>query len=175
MSGEELRTYDREEFLGEFFPDPEDRAEIAAGIDQLRAGQRACRLASAESEVRPEPRRPLTLLPHRLKAGEAGPGGHYPHPPCRICAYAVNPLRMVPGVQNAISARAAAMRAWVSWRGLTGWPRLPALAIIGAGLPCCCPGRCLAGWARGLGAARGPERCYLAWVTNPWGVWERSA
>jgi DNA-binding XRE family transcriptional regulator len=45
MSGEEFRTYDREEFLGEFFPDAADRAEIAAGMDQLRAEQRAYRLA----------------------------------------------------------------------------------------------------------------------------------
>ena len=45
MSGEDFRTYDREEFLGEFFPDPGDRAQIAAGMDQLRAEQRAYRLA----------------------------------------------------------------------------------------------------------------------------------
>ena len=45
MSGDEFRTYNREEFLGEFFPDPADRAEIAAGMDQLRAEQRAYPLA----------------------------------------------------------------------------------------------------------------------------------
>lgn len=45
MSGDEFRTYNREEFLGEFFPDPADIADIAAGMDQLRAEQRAYRLA----------------------------------------------------------------------------------------------------------------------------------
>jgi DNA-binding XRE family transcriptional regulator len=41
----EFHHYTREEFLGEFFPRPEDKAEIAAGMEQLRAEQRAWRLA----------------------------------------------------------------------------------------------------------------------------------
>jgi len=41
----ELHHYSRDEFLGEFFPSPEDKAEIAAGMEQLRAEQRAWRLA----------------------------------------------------------------------------------------------------------------------------------
>jgi DNA-binding XRE family transcriptional regulator len=41
----EFHRYTREEFLGEFFPDSGDRAEIAAGMEQLRAEQRAYRLA----------------------------------------------------------------------------------------------------------------------------------
>jgi len=45
MSGEEFRTYSRDEFLGEFFPDPGDRIEITAGMERLRAEQRAFRLA----------------------------------------------------------------------------------------------------------------------------------
>ncbi len=45
MSGEEFHRYTREEFLDEFFPDADDRAAIAAGTEQLRAGQRAYRLA----------------------------------------------------------------------------------------------------------------------------------
>jgi DNA-binding XRE family transcriptional regulator len=41
----EFHRYTREEFLGEFFPEPRDKAEIAAGMEQLRAEQRAYRLA----------------------------------------------------------------------------------------------------------------------------------
>ncbi len=41
----EFRHYTREEFLGEFFPDPGDKAAIAVGMEQLRAEQRAWRLA----------------------------------------------------------------------------------------------------------------------------------
>lgn len=41
----EFHPYTREEFLGEFFPGPADKAEIAAGMEQLRAEQRAWRLA----------------------------------------------------------------------------------------------------------------------------------
>jgi hypothetical protein len=45
MSGEEFRGYTREEFLDEFFADGGDRAAIAAGMERLRAEQRAYRLA----------------------------------------------------------------------------------------------------------------------------------
>jgi DNA-binding XRE family transcriptional regulator len=45
MSGEEFRGYTREEFLDEFVPDAGDRVDIAAGMEQLRAEQRAYRLA----------------------------------------------------------------------------------------------------------------------------------
>jgi DNA-binding XRE family transcriptional regulator len=41
----EFHHYTREEFLSEFFPGPADKAEIAAGMEQLRAEQRAWRLA----------------------------------------------------------------------------------------------------------------------------------
>lgn len=41
----EFHHYTREEFLGEFFPGATDKAEIAAGMEQLRAEQRAWRLA----------------------------------------------------------------------------------------------------------------------------------
>ncbi len=41
----EFHHYTREEFLSEFFPDAEDKATIAAGLKQLRAEQRAWRLA----------------------------------------------------------------------------------------------------------------------------------
>jgi DNA-binding XRE family transcriptional regulator len=41
----EFHHYTREEFLGEFFTDPEGKAAIAAGMEQLRAEQRAWRLA----------------------------------------------------------------------------------------------------------------------------------
>lgn len=37
--------YDRESFLGEFFPDPGDRHEVEAGAAQLVAANRAHRLA----------------------------------------------------------------------------------------------------------------------------------
>lgn len=40
-----FNRYTRDEFLGEFFPNAEDKAMIAAGMEQLRAEQRACRLA----------------------------------------------------------------------------------------------------------------------------------
>jgi hypothetical protein len=45
MSSTEFHHYTREEFLGEFYPDPADKAAIAAGMEQLRAEQRAWRLA----------------------------------------------------------------------------------------------------------------------------------
>ena len=45
MSNEETRRYSRDEFLDEFFPDEADKAAIAAGMGQLRAEQRAWRLA----------------------------------------------------------------------------------------------------------------------------------
>jgi DNA-binding XRE family transcriptional regulator len=45
MSSTEFHHYTRDEFLGEFFPDPADKPAIAAGMEQLRAEQRAWRLA----------------------------------------------------------------------------------------------------------------------------------
>src|SRR5258707_6481531 len=51
-----------------------------------RSFRRTTRMASADSEVRPEPR-PLTIPPRQLIAREAGPKA-YPHPPCRFRAAA---------------------------------------------------------------------------------------
>jgi hypothetical protein len=45
MSSREVHHYTRDEFLAEFYPDPDDKAAIAAGMKQLRAEQRAFRLA----------------------------------------------------------------------------------------------------------------------------------
>src|SRR5947199_9195353 len=45
MSSSEFHHYTRDEFLAEFYPDPDDKAAIAAGMEQLRAEQRAYRLA----------------------------------------------------------------------------------------------------------------------------------
>ena len=45
MSGSEFHHYTRDEFLAEFYPDPADKAAVAAGMEQLRAEQRAFRLA----------------------------------------------------------------------------------------------------------------------------------
>jgi len=45
MSSSEFHHYTRDEFLGEFFPGTEDKAAIATGMEQLRAEQRAWRLA----------------------------------------------------------------------------------------------------------------------------------
>jgi len=45
MSSSEFHHYTRDEFLAEFYPDPADKAVIAAGMKQLRAEQRAFRLA----------------------------------------------------------------------------------------------------------------------------------
>ena len=45
MSSSEFHHYTRDGFLSEFYPDPADKAAIAAGMDQLRAEQRAFRLA----------------------------------------------------------------------------------------------------------------------------------
>jgi hypothetical protein len=45
MSSSEFHHYTRDEFLAEFYPDPADKAAIAAGMEQLRAEQRAFRLA----------------------------------------------------------------------------------------------------------------------------------
>jgi DNA-binding XRE family transcriptional regulator len=41
----EFHHHSRDEFLAEFYPDPADKAAIAAGMEQLRAEQRAYRLA----------------------------------------------------------------------------------------------------------------------------------
>jgi DNA-binding XRE family transcriptional regulator len=45
MSSSEFHHYTRDEFLAEFYPDPADKAAIAAGMERLRAEQRAFRLA----------------------------------------------------------------------------------------------------------------------------------
>jgi DNA-binding XRE family transcriptional regulator len=45
VTSQEFHHYTREEFLDEFFPDTQDRAAITAGMAQLRAEQRAYRLA----------------------------------------------------------------------------------------------------------------------------------
>jgi DNA-binding XRE family transcriptional regulator len=45
MSGTEFHHYTRDEFISEFFPDAGDKAAITAGMEQLRAEQRAWRLA----------------------------------------------------------------------------------------------------------------------------------
>ena len=69
MSGEEFRTYSRDELLGELFPDPGDRIEIAAGMGRLRAEQRAFRLA--------EMRRRLGFSQKQITARRASPrAGH---------------------------------------------------------------------------------------------------
>jgi DNA-binding XRE family transcriptional regulator len=41
----EFHHYNRDEFAAEFYPDPADKEQIAAGMEQLRAEQRAYRLA----------------------------------------------------------------------------------------------------------------------------------
>ena len=63
MSSSEFRHYTRDEFLAEFYPDPADKAAITAGMEQLRAEQRAFRLAemrqrlgSLDLQFRREPR-----------------------------------------------------------------------------------------------------------------------
>jgi DNA-binding XRE family transcriptional regulator len=45
MSGSEFHHYTRDEFLAEFYPDPADKAAVTSGMEQLRAEQRAFRLA----------------------------------------------------------------------------------------------------------------------------------
>ena len=67
MSSSEFHHYNRDEFLAEFYPDPADKAAIAAGMEQLRAEQRAFRLA--------EMRRRLGITQGRVSAIEhAKPG-----------------------------------------------------------------------------------------------------
>ena len=67
MSSSEFHHYTRDEFLAEFYPDPADKAAIAAGMKQLRAEQRAFRLA--------EMRRRLGITQGRVSAIEhAKPG-----------------------------------------------------------------------------------------------------
>jgi hypothetical protein len=67
MSSSEFDHYTRDEFLAEFYPDPADKAAIAAGMEQLRAEQRAFRLA--------EMRRRLGITQGRVSAIEhAKPG-----------------------------------------------------------------------------------------------------
>jgi hypothetical protein len=45
MSGAKFHHYNWDEFLAEFYPDPSDKQAIASGMEQLRAEQRAFRLA----------------------------------------------------------------------------------------------------------------------------------
>ena len=45
MSSSEFQHYTRDEYLAEFYPDPADKAAIAAGTEQPRAEQRAFGLA----------------------------------------------------------------------------------------------------------------------------------
>jgi hypothetical protein len=67
MSSSEFHHYTWDEFLAEFYPDPADKAAIAAGMKQLRAEQRAFRLA--------EMRRRLGITQGRVSAIEhAKPG-----------------------------------------------------------------------------------------------------
>lgn len=67
MSSSGFRHYTRDDFLAEFCPDPADKAAIAAGMEQLRAEQRAFRLA--------EMRRRLGITQGRVSAIEhAKPG-----------------------------------------------------------------------------------------------------
>jgi hypothetical protein len=64
MSSTEFHHYTRDEFLGEFFPDPADKATITAGMEQLRAEQRAWRLAEMRRRLGACPRQPAAgLLP----------------------------------------------------------------------------------------------------------------
>jgi hypothetical protein len=56
MSSSEFHHYTRDEFLGEFFPDAEDKAGVAAGMEQLRAEQRAWRLAARCAAASAPPR-----------------------------------------------------------------------------------------------------------------------
>src|SRR5260370_11902734 len=78
MSSSEFHHYTRDEFLAEFYPDPADKAAIAAGMEQLRAEQRAYRLA--------EIRRRLGITPADLATrmgvtqSPVSPIEH-PHPP----------------------------------------------------------------------------------------------
>jgi hypothetical protein len=53
MSSSEFHRYTRDEFLAEFYPDPADKAAIAAGMEQLRAEQRAFRLAEMRAARHP--------------------------------------------------------------------------------------------------------------------------
>ena len=67
MSSSEFHHYTRDEFLAEFYPDPADKAAIAAGMERLRAEQRAYRIA--------EMRRRLGITQGRVSAIEhAKPG-----------------------------------------------------------------------------------------------------
>jgi len=43
--------YDRDEFLAEFFPDPDDRAEVEAGAERLVGVSRAHRLAEMRKRL----------------------------------------------------------------------------------------------------------------------------
>lgn len=77
MSSSGFRHYTRDDFLAEFCPDPADKAAIAAGMEQLRAEQRAFRLA--------EMRRRLGITQGRVSAIEhAKPGKHRAAHPSRL-------------------------------------------------------------------------------------------
>lgn len=66
-----VHRYTRNEFLGEFFPDTEDKAAIAAGMEQLRARQLAWRLAE------------MRCCPGTTQAEVAARKGRYPGPHLR--------------------------------------------------------------------------------------------
>src|SRR5260370_1399079 len=52
MSSSEFHHYTRDQFLADFYPDHADKVAIAAGLEQLRAEQRACRLAARRRRLR---------------------------------------------------------------------------------------------------------------------------
>lgn len=58
----EFHHYTPEEFLGEFFPDPADKTAVTAGMEQLRAEQRAWRQAETGDPGHPA---------HHARAGQA--------------------------------------------------------------------------------------------------------
>src|ERR1700756_359144 len=71
MSSSEFHHYTQDEFLAEFYPDPADNAAIAAGMEQLRAEQRAFRLAE---------------MPRRLGIAQAQVAARMGITPCRVSA-----------------------------------------------------------------------------------------
>ena len=70
MNSSEFHHYTRDEFLAEFYPDPADKAAIAAGIKRLRAEQRAFRLAEMRRRF------PCGVAARALRAPMTRPAAH---------------------------------------------------------------------------------------------------
>jgi len=98
MSSSEFRHYTRDEFLAEFYPDPADKAAIAAGMEQVHAEQGAFAPSAALSGI---PRHWLTIGgPDHVRSAKTrlrqSGQALYPGYPCALNPQAAPDLAVAP-------------------------------------------------------------------------------